>query len=445
MRTGFRGAVALVGGVVLTASMAVASPAVASTDTTAPGGGELNGGEDVTLSLLVDNSDTSTLLVQGVTEAFSALHPNVSFDIEERPGGTDGDNIVKTRLATGEMTDVFFYNSGSLFQALNPSESLVDIAGEPFLDNVEDAFLPMVSQGEGVFGVPIGTGMGGGILYNKQIFEDNGLEVPLTWEEFAANNAALLDAGITPVGASFGATWTSQLFVLADFYNVAQEVPDFAEQYTANEAHYADTPAALRGFEHLQQGYESGWWNEDYGSATFEDAQQMLANGDIAQYPMLTFALSSIASLYPDAVDNIGFFAQPGESADSNGMTLWMPAGMYIANTTEHEDVARAFLAFIASVEGTEAQTATASPAGPYLVKGASLPDDVLPAVQDLQAYIEGGNYGPALEFVSPLKGPSLEQITVAVGSGLNSAEDGAALYDEDVAKQAQQLGLPGW
>ncbi len=406
---------------------------------------ELNGGEDVTLSLLVDNSDTSTLLVQGVTEAFTALHPNVTFDIEERPGGTDGDNIVKTRLATGEMTDVFFYNSGSLFQALNPSESLVDIAGEPFLDNVEDAFLPMVSQGDGVFGVPIGTGMGGGILYNKQIFEDNGLEVPLTWDDFAANNDALLEAGITPVGASYGATWTSQLFVLADFYNVAQEVPDFAEQYTANEAHYADTPAALRGFEHLQQGYESGWWNEDYGSATFEDAQQMLADGDIAQYPMLTFALSSIASLYPDAVDNIGFFAQPGESADSNGMTLWMPAGMYIANTTEHEDVARAFLAFIASVEGTEAQTATASPAGPYLVKGASLPDDVLPAVQDLQAYIEGGNYGPALEFVSPLKGPSLEQITVAVGSGLSSAEDGAALYDEDVAKQAQQLGLPGW
>ena len=126
-------------------------------------------------------------------------------------------------------------------------------------------------------------------------------------------------------------------------------------------------------------------------------------------------------------------------------MTLWMPAGMYIADTTEHEDVARAFLAFIASVEGTEAQTATAAPAGPYLVEGATLPDDVLPAVQDVQAYIDAGNVGPALEFVSPLKGPSLEQITVEVGSGLRSAEDAAALYDEDVEKQAQQLGLPGW
>jgi raffinose/stachyose/melibiose transport system substrate-binding protein len=51
----------------------------------------------------------------------------------------------------------------------------------------------------------------------------------------------------------------------------------------------------------------------------------------------------------------------------------------------------------------------------------------------------------PALEFLSPVKGPALEQITVEVGSGIRSAEDGAALYDEDVEKQAQQLGLPGW
>ena len=293
------------------------------------------------------------------------------------------------------MADVFFYNSGSLLQALNPAESIVDLAGDPMLDNVVDAFIPTVSQGEGVYGVPVGTGMGGGILYRTDIFEEHGLSVPLTWEEFAANNDALLEAGVTPVGASFGTTWTSQLFVLADYYNVAQEVPDFAEQYTANEAHYADTPAALRSFERLQEAYDSGWWNEDYGSAIFEDALQMLVDGEIAQYPMLTFAMSQVNVLDPEAAQNIGFFAQPGESADTNGMTLWMPQGAYIAATTDQEEVARAFLAFIASVEGTEAQTAAATPSGPYLIEGATLPDDVLPVVLDIQEYIDAGNVGP--------------------------------------------------
>ena len=110
MSRGLR-AFAHISGVVVAASMAMAMPVAASTDTTAPaddGAVELAGGEDVTLSLLIDNTETTTLLVQGVTEAFSALHPNVSFDIEERPGGPDGDNVGKTRLATDEMTDVFF-------------------------------------------------------------------------------------------------------------------------------------------------------------------------------------------------------------------------------------------------------------------------------------------------------------------------------------------------
>ena len=69
----------------------------------------------------------------------------------------------------------------------------------------------------------------------------------------------------------------------------------------------------------------------------------------------------------------------------------------------------------------------------------------MLPAVKDIQAYIDAGKSAPALEFLSPIKGPALEQITVEVGSGLRSAEDGAALYDQDVEKQAKQLGLPGW
>ena len=62
-----------------------------------------------------------------------------------------------------------------------------------------------------------------------------------------------------------------------------------------------------------------------------------------------------------------------------------------------------------------------------------------------LPYFAEGGHNGPALEFLSPIKGPALEQITVEVGSGIRPAADGAALYDEDVRKQAQQLGLPGW
>ncbi len=74
-----------------------------------------------------------------------ALHPNVTITIETMPGGADGDNIVKTRLATGEMADVFFYNSGALLQALHPAEMLVDLSDQPFMDNIVDSFKQSVS------------------------------------------------------------------------------------------------------------------------------------------------------------------------------------------------------------------------------------------------------------------------------------------------------------
>jgi raffinose/stachyose/melibiose transport system substrate-binding protein len=122
-----------------------------------------------------------------------------------------------------------------------------------------------------------------------------------------------------------------------------------------------------------------------------------------------------------------------------------MPAGTYIPKTSEHIEEAKDFLAFIASTAGADTLTAAVAPTGPYMIKGVTLPDDVLPGVKDIQAYIDAGKSGPALEFLSPIKGPSLEQICVAVGTGQMDAATGAADYDVDVEKQAQQLGLPGW
>jgi raffinose/stachyose/melibiose transport system substrate-binding protein len=401
--------------------------------------------DPVKLTYLVSDTQSDLELTQGLVDAYTALNPNVSIEIEARPGGADGDNIVKTRLATGEMTDIFYYNSGSLLQALNPTETLVDLSGEPFVANIADAFLPTVSKDGGVYGVPTGTAMGGGILYNKKIYADLGLSVPTTWAEFEANNEAIKAAGIAPVGATFKDTWTSQLFVLADYYNVQAAIPDFAEKYTGNQIKYATTPEALAGFTYLQEGFEKGWWQEDFGSATYDDGLNMLAAGEIAHYPMLSFALPTIAANNPDAIADIGFFAQPGTDPAKNGATLWMPPGTYIPTTSSNIEEAKKFLGFIASVEGTDAATAVQPPSGPYVIKGATLPEDTLGAVKDIQAYIDNDLAAPALEFVSPIKGPALEQITVEVGSGLRSAEDGAALYDQDVEKQAKQLGLPGW
>jgi raffinose/stachyose/melibiose transport system substrate-binding protein len=402
---------------------------------------------DVTLSYLVNSGADTEAVAKALTEAYTAKHPDVTFDIETRPGGADGDNLVKTRLATGEMADVFLYNAGSLFQALNPTTTLADLSALPGQANVLDSFKSVVTGTDGkVYGVPIGPAMGGGILYSKKIYADLGLSVPKSWAEFMANNEKIKAAGKVAVAQTYGDTWTSQLFVLADFFNVQAAEPGFAAEYTANKAKYATSPAAMAGFQYLEDVFKAGYLNEDFGVAKFDDGIAMLAAGEAAHFPMLTFAVANIKQNFPENLNDVGFFAQPGPDAASNGLTVWMPPGLYIPANSPHLEEAKAFLDFVATVEACDLQTAANGATGPYLVKGCTLPTDVPPIVADMMPYFQSeGMTAPALEYLSPIKGPALEQITVEVGSGIRPAAEAAALYDQDVEKQAKQLGLPNW
>ena len=216
------------------------------------------GADPVTLTYYIDDNPTNVATAEGLKKAFEAENPDIKIEIETHPGGGEGDNLVKTRLATGDMPDVFRYNAGSLFRALNPPESMIELTNEAFVANVMDTFKPVVSVDGKVYGVPEEAAMGGGVLYNKKIYADLGLAVPKSWAEFMANNEKIKAAGKAPVIQTFGDTWTSQLFVLADYYNVQAAVPDFAEKYTANQAKYATSPAALKGFQRQEEVFKAG-------------------------------------------------------------------------------------------------------------------------------------------------------------------------------------------
>ncbi len=401
---------------------------------------------DVTLSVLIDTNPETIASFDAVSKAYSEKNPDVTFDVEQRAGGSEGDNIVKTRLATGEMPDIFQYNSGSLFKALKPEQTMADLSDLPSAAGILESFKKVVSGADGhVRGIPFGPAMGGGIFYNRKIYAELGLQPPKTWAEFIANNEKIKAAGKVAIAQTYGTTWTSQIFVLADFFNVQTEVPTFADDYTANKVKYATTPAALRGFEHQEEVAKAGFFNEDFGAATFDDGMRMVSTGEAAHYPSLTFGIGNIQQNFPDNVQDVGFFAEPGTDAAKNGLTIWMPAALYLSAKAEHLEEAKKFLDFVASKEACELM-AKAVPSGPYLIKGCELPKDVPQAVTDMLPYFQTeGRNGPALEFLSPVKGPALEQITVEVGTGIRSAKDAAALYDQDVAKQAKQLGLPNW
>lgn len=399
------------------------------------------------ITFLTTNDAPNPEVADALVEAFEAENPDVSVTVEIRPGGTEGDNLIKTRLSTGEMADVFFYNSGSLLQALNPDSSLVDLSDEEWVGSLTEEFVPVVSTENGTYGAPLGASFAGGIVYNKPLYEELGLTVPTTWDEFMANNEKIAAEGdgVAPVIQTYGETWTSQLFVLGDFANVLAVDPEWAEQYTAHERSYAQEPALL-GFQHQQEVAEAGYFNEDFASATFPDGARMVAEGEGAHYPMLSNVIQTVMQNTPDGVDDLGFFALPAEEAENTQATIWQPNALYVPRSTEGAELeaAKEFVAFANSDAGCEIQNEMLPPAGPYAGTCEVL-DTAPPLLADIQAYFDEGRTANALEFLSPVKGPNLEKVTVEVGSGIRSAEDAAAFYDQDVENQAKQLGLEGW
>jgi raffinose/stachyose/melibiose transport system substrate-binding protein len=413
------------------ASAALAAPAQAATE----------------LTFQTQNSETSRNMWDALTAAYMKANPDVTIKVNYVPGGVEGDALLKSQLASGTAADVFIYNTGALLQAIDPVRNLVNLKNEPWMKTVNTGFIPSATGPDGgVYAAPFGTAMGGGILYNKKIYAQLGLKVPLTWNEFMANNAKIKKAGIVPVINSFKDSWTAQLFVLGDHFNVAAAMPGFEKKFTENKIVLAKNKATLAGFTYLEQIRKAGYTNKDAAATTFAKALEYLALGKGAHYPMLSAGIDTIVTNFPTKAPDIGFFAQPGTNAKSNGSTVWMPAGVYISKTTKELAEAKKFVAWTVSKESFQVQNKVVPPSGPYFVTGAPVSGNLTGVFTDLYNYMQkkGASY-PALEFLTPVKGPNLSQICVEIGTGQKTALEGANSYQKDLQKQSQQLGLPGW
>jgi raffinose/stachyose/melibiose transport system substrate-binding protein len=362
--------------------------------------------------------------------------------VEIHPGGGDGDNINKTRLATGDMADIFIATSGALLQALNPERNIVDLTDEPWMERITDTFKSAASANGRVYGVPFGSSTAGAWLYNKRVYRELGLQVPHTWKDLLANLDKVQAAGKTALIGSYKDTWSAQLIVLADEYNVKAALPNFPADYTANRLKIATTPVALRSFEKLWETRK--YLNKDALATTFEQGLEMLATGQGAHYPMQA-GLNNIQINYPEYINDIGVFGQPGDDPNNHGLTVWVSHGWYIYKNSPNVELCKKIFEFYVSQEGIDIYNSKVKPEGPYSIKGIKLPADSYPAVLEMQPYFDMGKTALALEFESPVKGPNLEQICVEVGSGITQPRAAAAAYDADVQKQAIQLKLPGW
>lgn len=130
-----------------------------------------NGGEKeysgVTLTLMTTNEN----VLDGLNAVIAAAEEKYGFEIEldiTGSGGEDYNNLVKTRLASGDMDDLLLYNSGALFKQLNPAQYFVDISSDKeLMERLDETFVETVSADGATYGVPFSSSQAGCILWIK--------------------------------------------------------------------------------------------------------------------------------------------------------------------------------------------------------------------------------------------------------------------------------------
>lgn len=396
--------------------------------------------EPKSISILVNNNIASPAFLNRLSQAETEL--GIEIHLDYRSTGSNGDVITKTRLATGEMSDICAYNSGSLLTALKPKDYFVDLSDQAYIQNLEESFLDSVTVDGAVYGIPQAyTNSVGAVLYNKKLYEKYRLSLPRTWDDFLKNCEILKRAGKTAVIGAFSEDWTSQVILLADYYNVQSAQSDFADLFEQGIEKHSSNPAMMQSWKKCEDLVP--YYNANASAADYRTGCDMLIQGSGAHFIIMTgMALPYLYREYPDQIQEIGLFAIPGSNPEEQGITLWPAGGLYINKKSQNIENALRLFEFLMSEKAVQSALDVMPLTGPLSVTGMNIQTEALPAVKEAMTYMENGRYSTALEYQTIIKGDICPSLTRMVALGQMTAENAAQEYDADCRKQAILLGL---
>lgn len=366
----------------------------------------------------------------------------VTLDIQKLPEGNQGEQVIKTKLAINDMTDLLFYHSGASLRLLSPERNFVDLSKESYTKSMFDVLRAPLSPGGVTYGVPF-TAYGiniGGIFYNKKVFKDLKLKVPQTWDEMLAVCEKIKAAGKIPVYYAMKDAWTTQLFHLESIPYVENSTPQFVDRLNSNKLKLADVPGYIQGLSRAKEICDKGFINEDYLSATYDNAQKALVNGDATMFPMGSWIMSQLETNYPDKIKDIGAFAMPAPKGQP-WVTVWAGGGIYISKHSKNIAATKKWLAAYATpdIQAIYHKQYKVLPS----FKGVEA--DLYPAFSDLVKYMDAKRSTLALEFQAVVGFNDLEKVTSDVIIGSRTAKEAAQYLDSEFEQAAKAKNIPGF
>lgn len=175
---------------------------------------------------------------------------------------------------------------------------------------------------------------GAAVIYNRRIFEENGLEVPTTWDEFVAVCETLQAADIIPIYGTFADSWTILQGMFDYTVGGMMDVRGFFEKLSAQGAEVGpdsevsfqkDMLGPINQMLKLLPFHQDGANSRVYG-----DGNTAMANGEAAMLFQGPWALAEIAAA--ESEEDLSTFPLPSTDDPEDlkirvniDLALWIP------------------------------------------------------------------------------------------------------------------------
>jgi len=289
--------------------------------------------------------------LEAMMVVFNAKNPNVEFINAAVAGGagTNARAVLATRLQAGDPPDSWQGHAGQeligTYVAGKQIQPLNDLyESEGWLAVMPKTLIPLISDNGNIYSVPVNIHRANVLWYNPKVLSDNGVAVPTTMDEWFAAMDTLQAAGVQPL--ALGEQWTKMH--LMETVLLGTLGPDKYNGLWDGSTDWgdADVTAALENYQKVLT-----YANSDSASLSWQDAAQLVINGDAAFNVMGDWAEGYFRELGKTPMTDYGWAPVPG----SVGVFQFLSDSFVLAVGAPHEEGALAWLKVAGSKEGQEA------------------------------------------------------------------------------------------
>lgn len=310
--------------------------------------------EKITLSFGSHQSGLPTSgVVQELAKKFEA-ETGIVIDFQISPDAQWRD-LLKVKLDSGEAPDIFCADTPiNLASSMQMDEYCVPLTDEEWVARIDENVIPAISIDNNVYGITFPGKKMYFYVYNKEIFEKAGVQVPTTYEEFKTVCQKIKDIGYTPVYEATTNGWHQVLPLFETGGLYLSKDAELYDKLNKNETDFDQVPELLTIITQLKECAELGYFGDDYLSNAVENAKEAIASEKAAMFIGEAAWRNEVKADFPDFdVSKLGIFVMPWGDNQVIGVNPASNA-YFINKNSKNVDAAKKFFEFLARPENLE-------------------------------------------------------------------------------------------